>query len=354
MQYRKIGGGPRVLDLIFALPVSGTLPWRVIEALLLEPGVGRAIIHIAMLDAILDSMNSIIFDRINIGNFPPEVLEYPSRDFDLCTFLRDEARGVFASCHKLNAWLDQVFEDGPLNERSLEELETLHRELTYNNGDVDDCYCTWSDGAKKVVTAAAAARATSGTIPSYVNNCIDQCLALRNEGLGLYKKTLAMVLDSIKEATIREEQKELQEELAREELLRQRQAARIDRMNQEREKHIQHQRDLLNWNHSTPSLQHHSHSRHGEGYIYILKNQAMPGIFKIGFTTKEPEKRAYEITSEMKMPVPFEVAYSWKTTMPFAVEQAIFSELEALCQGREFYTGELDYLAVVCESKLVR
>ena len=86
----------------------------------------------------------------------------------------------------------------------------------------------------------------------------------------------------------------------------------------------------------------------------MLKNQVMPGIFKISFTTKEPEKRAYEITSEMKMPVPFEVAYKWQTKIPFEVEQAIFSELESLCQGRESYTGELDYLAVVCESKLVR
>jgi hypothetical protein len=299
-------------------------------------------------------MDTIIYDRIDVGNFPNEVLEYPDLDFDLRRFLRDEARGVFASCHKLNAWLDQVFEDGPLSAKSLEELETLHMELTYNNGDVDDCYCSWSDGAKKVVTAAAAARATSGTIPSCVNNCINQCLALRKEGLGLYKKTLTMVLDSIKDASIREEQKELQEELAREQFFQQRQAARNARMNQEREKHIQRQRELLNWKHSMPSPQHQSHSRHSEGYIYILKNEAMPGIFKIGFTTKEPERRAYEVTTEMKMPVPFEVAYSWQTKMPFAVEQAIFNELESLCQGREFYNGELEYLAVVCESKLVR
>ena len=299
-------------------------------------------------------MDYIIDDRIDVGPFPIGKKKCESFDYDLKSFLEDEAKGVYASCHKLNAWLDEAFEDGPLSTRSLEELEAMRGDLTDRNGAVDHYHCTWAEGAKNVVTSAAAVRATSGAIPNYISECINKCLALRKEGLVLYKKTLALVLDCIKEVERSEEQRQQQEELEREQVFQQRQAARYERLNEERERHIQYQQQLLNWNHSKPSAQHQGHLKHSAGHIYILKNQVMPGIFKIGFTTIEPAKRAYEITAEMKMPVPFEVAHSWQTKEPFAVEQAIFGEIESHCQGREFYTGELDYLAVVCESKLLK
>lgn len=45
-----------------------------------------------------------------------------------------------------------------------------------------------------------------------------------------------------------------------------------------------------------------------KGYVYIISNQAMPGIFKIGFTLKDPELRAKELDST-GVPYPFIVEY---------------------------------------------
>ncbi|WP_424967316.1 GIY-YIG nuclease family protein [Dinoroseobacter sp. S375] len=44
-----------------------------------------------------------------------------------------------------------------------------------------------------------------------------------------------------------------------------------------------------------------------EGYVYALTNSAMPGLIKIGKTTRDPHDRAREISSGTGVPAPFEV-----------------------------------------------
>ena len=59
------------------------------------------------------------------------------------------------------------------------------------------------------------------------------------------------------------------------------------------------------------------------GYIYILSNPAMPGVLKIGFTTRSVDQRASEISSSTGIPEPFNVEFWQITEMPEIVENAI-------------------------------
>lgn len=45
------------------------------------------------------------------------------------------------------------------------------------------------------------------------------------------------------------------------------------------------------------------------GYVYILENPSMPGLLKIGKTTRTPKIRAKELSSVTSIPTPFNIAY---------------------------------------------
>lgn len=46
------------------------------------------------------------------------------------------------------------------------------------------------------------------------------------------------------------------------------------------------------------------------GWLYLLTNSVMPGLVKIGMTTRSPEERAQELAST-GVPMPFHVAAAW-------------------------------------------
>jgi hypothetical protein len=46
------------------------------------------------------------------------------------------------------------------------------------------------------------------------------------------------------------------------------------------------------------------------GWLYLLTNPAMPGLVKIGMTTRSPEERAQELAST-GVPMPFHVVAAW-------------------------------------------
>lgn len=46
------------------------------------------------------------------------------------------------------------------------------------------------------------------------------------------------------------------------------------------------------------------------GWLYLLTNPAMPGLVKIGMTTRSPEERAQELAST-GVPMPFHVSAAW-------------------------------------------
>ena len=82
-----------------------------------------------------------------------------------------------------------------------------------------------------------------------------------------------------------------------------------------------------------------------EGWVYVLTNEAMPGLVKIGYTFREPSIRAEELYKDSNnkavtgVPLPFDVAYKAWVITPYAVEQAVHKSLapKRLNENREFF-----------------
>jgi len=74
------------------------------------------------------------------------------------------------------------------------------------------------------------------------------------------------------------------------------------------------------------------------GYIYILSNEYMPGLVKIGFTDRDPVTRSRELSSHTGVPGKFNIEKSWEVLGAAAIEAAIFEALASLrLDGREFF-----------------
>ena len=74
------------------------------------------------------------------------------------------------------------------------------------------------------------------------------------------------------------------------------------------------------------------------GYIYILSNPMMPGLIKIGITSREVRQRAAELSSTTGVPAPFEVEYYCLTSSPEEVEVNVHKHFAShRAPGREFF-----------------
>ncbi|WP_435124898.1 GIY-YIG nuclease family protein [Micromonospora tulbaghiae] len=80
-------------------------------------------------------------------------------------------------------------------------------------------------------------------------------------------------------------------------------------------------------------------SKGRRGVIYILANQYMPGLLKIGQTTRDPETRAREISRATGVPGDFEIIYDEIVSDVDSAEAAIHAQLAALRvnRPREFF-----------------
>jgi predicted transport protein len=79
------------------------------------------------------------------------------------------------------------------------------------------------------------------------------------------------------------------------------------------------------------------------GYVYILYNPSLQtNYFKIGLTTKTPEKRARELSSATGVVKPFEVAYSVYIVDCAACEQLVHQKLTQFHAGKEFFELPLE------------
>ena len=75
------------------------------------------------------------------------------------------------------------------------------------------------------------------------------------------------------------------------------------------------------------------------GWVYVLKNDSMSGLVKIGFTTLRPEERAKSLEGT-GVPTPYIVATAFLfSDKVWAIEQAAHNLLEAarVSTGREFF-----------------
>lgn len=75
------------------------------------------------------------------------------------------------------------------------------------------------------------------------------------------------------------------------------------------------------------------------GFIYILSNELMPGIVKIGFTERTVAERVSELSSHTGVAVPYREEESFPVTDPIMIEKAIHERLwkYRVNQNREFF-----------------
>lgn len=92
------------------------------------------------------------------------------------------------------------------------------------------------------------------------------------------------------------------------------------------------------------------------GFIYVLVNPSMPGIVKIGKTTRSPIARARELGSASGVPTPFMLIYHLEVVDCQKAEQYVHERLEAagrrVAGNREFFSvAPTDAIVLVQESK---
>ena len=92
------------------------------------------------------------------------------------------------------------------------------------------------------------------------------------------------------------------------------------------------------------------HSEVTEGFVYLLSNALMPGIYKIGFTASNPDNRAREISGDYGLPMPFEVLEYWRTKDPYIVEQRIHVALASYKKAGEFFEVDLQFAKETIET----
>ena len=80
-------------------------------------------------------------------------------------------------------------------------------------------------------------------------------------------------------------------------------------------------------------------------YIYALINYSMPGLIKVGFTTRSAEERATELSAATSVPTPFVVAYDILVPDGAGGERRIHERLEEqgyrVTDDREFFNAPL-------------
>ncbi len=81
------------------------------------------------------------------------------------------------------------------------------------------------------------------------------------------------------------------------------------------------------------------------GCVYILKNEAMPDLIKIGYTMRTAKQRATELYEGITgVPMPFEVAYEYPCEEPQKLEREMHRRLTShrLNENREFFKYPAD------------
>ena len=88
-----------------------------------------------------------------------------------------------------------------------------------------------------------------------------------------------------------------------------------------------------------------------KGFIYIAKNQSMPGLLKIGYTVKIPDIRLEELDST-GVPEPFELAYYCLVDDVKRLEREIHNRLKSFRHSdrREFFRIDLESVLSVVSS----
>jgi hypothetical protein len=88
------------------------------------------------------------------------------------------------------------------------------------------------------------------------------------------------------------------------------------------------------------------------GYIYILSNASMPGLIKIGCTSRSPEERRRELSRPTGIPVDFEVEYEIYSYNIKEVEREIHKALTKYKFGKEFFEVDVNTAINILRKKV--
>lgn len=80
------------------------------------------------------------------------------------------------------------------------------------------------------------------------------------------------------------------------------------------------------------------------GFVYILTNEYMPGVYKVGCTERSPHERAAELSAPTGVPAPFEVLCYVECHDFQAIERKVHAWLSdfRVSNGREFFCDRLE------------
>jgi len=101
----------------------------------------------------------------------------------------------------------------------------------------------------------------------------------------------------------------------------------------------------------TGRKKHNNFKGEGKEYVYVLSNESMPGILKIGYTSKHPDTRAKEISSATGVATDFKVEYAYKCHEGRNLEQEIHHELGycRMHKKKEHFNIELENAIQIIE-----
>ncbi|HBK4618629.1 GIY-YIG nuclease family protein [Klebsiella michiganensis] len=87
-----------------------------------------------------------------------------------------------------------------------------------------------------------------------------------------------------------------------------------------------------------------------EGWVYVLSNPCMPGIYKVGMTTTSPEVRARELSSATGVPAPFKIEAAFYTHTPLEAEKEVHEALSEwrVNDSREFFELPVEEIIHAC------
>lgn len=90
------------------------------------------------------------------------------------------------------------------------------------------------------------------------------------------------------------------------------------------------------------------------GHVYLLVNSSMPGLVKIGYTDRDPHRRAEELSVVTGVAVPFVVAFSVAVPNPAELEEKIHTVLEEfrISNNREFFRVSVGRAIAAIEAEL--
>lgn len=87
------------------------------------------------------------------------------------------------------------------------------------------------------------------------------------------------------------------------------------------------------------------------GFVYVLRNDCMPDVFKIGYTDRAPLKRAEELSASTSVPHEFEIVCYGELEDALQYERVLHEKFDnrRISSNREFFKLDQSELIKLCD-----